>query len=220
MTYRAVLFDLDGTLLDSLADLAAAMNTVLTAHGFAAHPVDAYRYYVGDGIETMVRRALPPGQHQEQTLDDCVQALRTEYGRCWHTETKPYPGVTDLLTALAEHHIPMAILSNKPDDFTRKMVTTLLPSWQFAHVFGVRPGIPKKPNPQAAIAIAEQMGISATDFLYLGDTNTDMLTANGAGMHAVGVTWGFRTRKELEESGARTIIDSPPELVPLLSLSS
>lgn len=215
--YQCVLFDLDGTLLDSLADLAHSMNTVLERAGLPQHPVASYRYFVGDGMETLARRVLPPERHDDATVRQTIAAMREEYAGRWAEQTRPYPGIPQLLDALASRGIAMAILSNKPDDFTQKVVATLLGGWRFRQVRGVRADGVKKPDPAGALAIADQLGIRPPDFLYLGDTNTDMLTANRAGMYAVGALWGFRTAEELQKNGAKALIARPHELLQLLT---
>ena len=211
--YQCVLFDLDGTLLDSLADLAHSMNAVLGRLDLPQHPVKAYRYFVGDGMETLARRVLPPERLDNAMVRETVIAMRQEYAGRWAEQTRPYPGIPELLDGLANRGIGMAILSNKPDDFTREVVATLLGAWRFRVVRGVRPDGIKKPDPAGALAIADELGLSPADFLYLGDTNTDMLTANRAGMHAVGALWGFRTREELKKNGAKAMIARPQELL-------
>jgi len=215
--HQCVLFDLDGTLLDSLADLAHSMNAVLGRFGLPQHPVAAYRYFVGDGMETLARRVLPQDRLDEPMVRQTVTAMRAEYANRWNDETKPYPGIPELLEGLTTRGVTMAILSNKPDDFTRKAVATLLGKWNFRVIRGVRPGGVKKPDPAGALAIAKELGLTPADFLYLGDTNTDMITANRAGMFAVGALWGFRTEGELKKNGAKAIIARPQELLQFLS---
>ena len=216
MKFRAVLFDLDGTLLDTLQDLAEAMNSVLRRSGFATHPLQAYKYFVGDGMETLVRRALPETHgNDEATVSACLAAMKEEYRRRWMEQTRPYPGIPELLDELAARQIQLSVLSNKPDEFTRMMVKKLLPRWQFAWVFGERPGVPRKPDPFSALEIAERSLVASEAFVYLGDTATDMITANAAGMYAVGVTWGFRPAEELTANGAKTLISSPADLLEL-----
>jgi phosphoglycolate phosphatase len=216
MSYGAVLFDLDGTLLDTLDDLADSMNSVLMRHGFPTHPRDAYRYHVGDGVENLVSRSLPEAYRRAGFVAQCVGAMREEYGRRWAAKTRPYEGIPELLDGLTHRGIHMAVLSNKPHDFTQAMVAELLGRWRFDVVLGVRPSIPRKPDPSAAWEIARALGVPAESFLYLGDTNTDMKTANAAGMYAVGALWGFRPAEELRASGARVLIRTPTELLGLL----
>ncbi|MFA6498934.1 MAG: HAD family hydrolase [Desulfurivibrionaceae bacterium] len=214
--HKCVLFDLDGTLVDSLADLANSMNRVLTRQGLPPHPVQAYRYFVGNGITTLVERALPMGAQQQELVQDCVQKMRQEYAVHWADTTSPYPGIAELLDTLATQEIQMAILSNKPDELTQEIVRTLLPKWNFAAVAGARETIPKKPDPAGALRIANLLHREPADFLYLGDTNTDMQTARAAKMFAVGALWGFRTAEELKENGAQALISGPMELCPWL----
>jgi phosphoglycolate phosphatase len=216
MSYRAVLFDLDGTLLDTLDDLADSGNLALSQLGFPAHPREAYRYLVGDGVESLVRRALPADRVDAATVSRCSELLRQAYGERWAQKTRPYPGIPELLDALIARGLPMAVLSNKPDHFTRLCVDRLLPRWSFAVVVGARPTLARKPDPAGARAVAAQLGFSPHEILYLGDTNTDMQTAVRAEMYPVGALWGFRTADELRASGARTLIRQPLELLELV----
>lgn len=213
---QAVLFDLDGTLIDSLTDLAESMNSVLGEMGYPTHPREAYRYFVGDGMETLVRRTLPPERRDEAMVAKGLAAMRTAYADRRHQATRPYPGIPELLDALTARQLPMIILSNKPDDFTREAAASLLGRWSFRAVRGVRPETPKKPEPAGALALAAELAIPPAAFLYLGDTSIDMLTANRAGMFPVGVLWGFRTAEELRESGAGALISTPLDLLPLI----
>ena len=216
LKYRAVLFDLDGTLLNTIDDLADSMNAVLERFGFPAHPVDSYKLLVGDGIQLFVRRALPEDRRDEASVASCVEATREEYARRWAVKTRPYPGVPEMLDAVAARGVGMAVLSNKPDDFTKKCVAKLLPKWSFGVVRGVRADGRKKPDPAGAIETAQELGIAPGEFLYLGDTNTDMWTAVAAGMFPVGALWGFRSREELVKSGAKVLVAEPAEVAALL----
>lgn len=216
LRFQAVLFDLDGTLLDTLEDLANAMNKVLESRGVPVHPVEAYRLMVGDGVENLVKRALPEAMRDPQNLALSVAAMREEYSRNWALRTRPYPGVPQLLDGLSSKEVPMAVLSNKPHDFTERMVAEMLGSWRFQVVLGERLGVPRKPDPTAALQIASQLGIPPRDFVYLGDTDTDMRTAVAAGMFPVGALWGFRTARELLSNGARRLLRTPQELLELL----
>jgi phosphoglycolate phosphatase len=215
---QAVLFDLDGTLLDTLEDLADAANAVLSTLGYPSHPVAAYRYFVGDGVETLMRRALPPAAASDgEILRRAIRLQRSEYADRLFAKTRPYPGVLELLAELKQLGILMAILSNKPDPAVDEVVRHYFPEVRFTVVRGVRPGVPVKPDPGSALQVAGEMGIPPADFLYLGDTNTDMRTAIGAGMLPVGALWGFRTEEELLESGAAKLIARPGELIGLLT---
>ncbi len=213
MRYRAVVFDLDGTLLDTLQDLANSMNAVLSRRGLATHELTAYKRMVGDGVRMLVTRALPDFLRGEEIVAAVVTEMRAEYARRQLEHTRPYPGIPELLDALASKHIPMAILSNKPHEATRAVVAALLSAWRFDVVQGETPETPRKPDPMGALSIATRLGIPPKEFLYLGDTDTDMKTANGAGMAAIGVLWGFRDREELLAHGARKLIETPLQLL-------
>jgi phosphoglycolate phosphatase len=217
MKCQAVIFDLDGTLLDTIEDLADSMNRVLADFGFPAHTLDAYKTFVGEGAEVMIRRALPEDQLRPGLLEQCLESLRVEYGRRWENKTRPYPGIPELLDHLNDLGLKMAVLSNKMDHFTRLMVARLLPRWRFEPVLGARPAVPRKPDPAGALEIAETLKISPDHFFYLGDTGIDMMTASAAGMVPVGVLWGFRPADELQAQGARWLIEKPMELISLLS---
>lgn len=214
--FRAVLFDLDGTLLDTLSDIGDSMNAGLARLGFPQHPIEAYRYFVGDGIEVLARRALPQEKLSDKLVAECVALMREEYAVRWAEKTRAYDGIVEMLDGLVERKLALCILTNKPQDFSEKIVAKLLPKWRFAPLVGARPNVPKKPDPSAALAIVAEMKIPAEQFLYLGDTGIDMKTAMAAGMHPVGATWGFRTADELRESGARKLIADPRELLALL----
>ncbi|MHC1725523.1 MAG: HAD family hydrolase [Syntrophobacteraceae bacterium] len=215
--FPAVLFDIDGTLLDTLQDLADSMNGTLVRFGFQIHETDAYRYFVGDGMENLVRRTLPASvRTNADVISQCLEVMRETYGRKWKEKSRPYPGIPELLDALTARQIKLAVLSNKPDDFTQKVIKELLPAWKFEIVLGERPSIPRKPDPTSALEIADRLGLKPGSFLYLGDTATDMITANAAGMFPVGALWGFRTAEELIASGAKKLIQRPAELLELL----
>ena len=211
---KAVVFDLDGTLLDTLADIADSMNEALTLMGHPTHPPDAYNHFVGDGMEMLVRRVLP--QPDDATVARGMAMMKQCYGRGWDRKTKPYPGIVPLLDALAERNQTLAVLSNKPHEFTVKSVAKFLGTQRFARIYGVSDQIPRKPDTTGLERILAELGLERDDILYVGDTNTDMKTAVTAGVFAVGVSWGFRPRHELEDNGADRIIEHPSELLGLL----
>ena len=216
MKFKAVLFDLDGTLLDTLDDLADSMNASLRRFGFPPNPVDTYRYLVGDGLMNLVSRALPPDHRDEATINEVACAQWDEYSRNWANKTRPYEGIPELLEGLQDLGITLCILSNKPDDFTHMIVRKFLSKWRFAVVRGQDKDTPIKPNPSGANQIAKELGLATPKFLYVGDSNTDMRTANAAGMFAVGVLWGFRSKNELIAAGAQALIDRPNDLLNFL----
>ena len=216
MRYRAVVFDFDGTLLDTLRDLAESVNSVLIQSGFPGHSLEAYRHFVGDGIEELARRVLPDGHREEATVGKTLAAVREEYRQRWPNHTHPYEGVPELLDALKSRGIKMAIVTNKPDDSTRTMAARLLPRWKFDVIVGATADLPKKPDPHGALEVARRLGLPPKAILYVGDSDIDMKTANAAGMYAVGALWGFRTADELIKNGAKVLIRKPLELLELL----
>jgi phosphoglycolate phosphatase len=216
MPFSAILFDLDGTLLDTLVDIAHAANQVLIDQGYSAHPLDDYRYFVGEGVRILFRRALPESARTEDVVEACSAAFRDTYSRLWNVHTRPYAGVKELLAALRNFDLSQAVLSNKPDLFTKRCVAAHFPKDTFQVVLGQREGVPQKPDPAGAREIAEQLSIPADRFLFLGDTAVDMQTARSAGMVPVGALWGFRPREELEAGGAERLIRQPADLLDLL----
>ncbi len=215
-SFRAILFDLDGTLLNTLDDIASAANRVLAARGFPAHPTEAYRQFIGEGVPRLFARALPENAATPEQAASCAVAFRDEYAQTWNRASHLYEGIPELLDALTAHGIPLAILSNKPDSFTHECTRHYLARWPFQPVHGAREGIPPKPDPRAALAIADELGRSPESILYLGDTRVDMNTARDAGMFAVGAAWGFRDADELWNAGAREVIHHPAELLAIL----
>lgn len=213
MKYKAVVFDMDGTLLDTLADLGDAMNRVLVKRGFAPHPVDAYRRFVGSGASRLVSRALPEHEQGEDMKCECLQAFLREYEAGWRIKTCLYEGVPELLDALTARNIPMAVLTNKPQDFAELCMREFLSRWDFALTVGQMPGVPVKPDPAGPRQVIRHLGVRPDEILYLGDTDVDMFTAVNAGMYPVGVLWGFRPESELLESGAAATLAHPMELL-------
>ena len=214
--FSCIIFDLDGTLLDSLADIASSMNTVLAHDGLPVHDPAAYRYFVGDGMRTLVSRCLPEGRRDTVTVDHYYTLVRQEYRRQWMNRTRPYPGIMELLDELKRRPLDLAVLSNKPHDFTVDTIAHYFPENMFRIAWGARPGKPKKPDPYSALEMAGLLNSAPDECLYLGDTSIDMKTARAAGMYGVGVSWGFRPVDELIENGARRIIEQPSELLTLL----
>lgn len=216
MGAKGVIFDLDGTLLDTLDDLADSVNAALVALGMPTHARIAYRHFVGDGMRTLAERVLPASARTTDVVARCVEAIRAEYGLRWADKTRPYAGVPEMLTLLEQHGVPMAVLSNKPEEFTKKCVARMLPAWRFAVVRGAREGEPLKPDPRPALAVARMLGAMPCELVYVGDTATDMLTGRQAGMYTVGVLWGFRDEAELRQAGAHTIIRAPQDIATLV----
>ncbi|HOT29013.1 MAG TPA: HAD family hydrolase [Candidatus Ozemobacteraceae bacterium] len=211
--YCGIVFDLDGTLLDTLADIADSTNRVLRRHGFAPHPLDAYRYFVGDGMRMLAERALPADRRTPELIDEVFRAVHAEYDRHWADITRPYDGVPELLDGLRERGIEMSVLSNKPEEFTVMMVRHYFPGVPFKRVYGAGAGIPRKPDPAGALRIAAESGLDPSLFMYLGDTMVDMKTAVAAGMFPIGALWGFREEAELREGGAKLLVAHPGDIL-------
>ena len=213
---RAVLFDLDGTLLDTLEDIGRSANETLEELGFPTHPIESYRQFIGDGLPMLFRRALPAGVDAAAAIDHCVGGFRKSYGRGWNVATRPYPGIPELLDGLVTRSLGMAVLSNKPHTFAVQCVNELLPRWSFRMVLGDREGFPRKPDPGEALRIATQLDVAPEQMVYLGDSSIDMTTARRAGMIPIGAAWGFRSGDELQASGAVRLITHPLELLRFL----
>jgi len=214
--YKAIIFDLDGTLLDTLKDLALSVNAVLRLQGFSEHTVASYRYFVGDGIDVLVRRAFPiESIKSEKDALYMVNAVKEEYARRWGDHTRPYPGIPAMLDSIEEKRLPKAIFSNKPHEFAVLTVNKLLPDWKFEEVCGIQSGIPRKPDPYGALMIAEKIMVKPEEVVYLGDTDTDMLTAVRGGFYPVGALWGFRSAEELLKSGAAMLAQKPKDVTEL-----
>lgn len=212
MGHISVIFDLDGTLLDTLTDLAVSCNEVLKAYSFPIHPVVAYKSFVGGGLQSLMKRTTPSGT-SDQTLMECCALFAKVYQKNWKRNSCLYDGINDMVVELKKHGILLAIFSNKPHDFTKIIVKEYFPHELFFPVYGQRDGFPKKPDPSVAFAIAKQHGARPEDTLFVGDSAVDIMTGRAAGMFTAGVTWGFRTTEELVKSKADYIIEHPMELV-------
>ena len=215
LRFDGVIFDLDGTLVDTLEDIADAMDRVLALEGAPGHVYEEYRYLIGHGIRNLVTQALPPELRDEATITRCHERMIEDYGRNSLVKTRTYDGVPELVRALRAERIPLAIHSNKSDELTQAIVAALLDPADFVDMAGARPDAPLKPDPAVALAIAARFGLPPARVAYLGDSLVDMRTATAAGMVAVGAAWGFRTPQELVESGAAAVIDAPLELLDL-----
>jgi phosphoglycolate phosphatase len=212
-TFRGVIFDLDGTLLDTLGDIADAANCVLAKHGFPPHPLADYRQFVGDGVQMLITRALPPDRRDPDTVRACLQTMDSEYQRHLNQTAQPYAGVSELLSSLKRRNLRLAVLSNKPDQFTARCVTDFFGKDLFNPILGLRADRPRKPDPAGALEIARSWGVAPSDILYLGDSGTDMQTAVSAGMFPLGVLWGYRDQPELLATGARALLKHPGDLL-------
>lgn len=214
---KACIFDLDGTLADTVESIAHGVNHTLFLFGLEPRPVAEYNYYAGDGIDTALARALKAaGDTSLRLWEKGIPVTREYFSRHSMYKVKPYPGIVETLERLKRENVRTAVLSNKPHEAAVEVVETLFGNGCFDRVQGQTDKIPKKPDPAGALALTEFFGLTPGEIMYLGDTDTDMKTGRLAGMFTVGVTWGFRTRGELEENGAMALIDSPGEILRLL----
>ncbi|MDP4186099.1 MAG: HAD family hydrolase [Bacteroidota bacterium] len=215
MNFKGIIFDLDGTLINSLEDLADSMNNVLHHFNYPVHEVAAYNFFIGKGIRNLVRVTLPEPNRDEQTVEKCYRMMMETYSNNCINKTKPYNGIIDLLCELKSRNLKLSVFSNKADEFTKKIVQALMPDF-FEIIMGLSTEANKKPNPYGALQISKELGISPENMIYIGDTNVDMQTATNAGMYAVGALWGFRTKEELIASGAKQIAATPMDLLNIL----
>ena len=216
MSKQLAIFDLDGTLLDTVADLANATNQALAKCGYPTHPTEAYYRFVGNGINKLFARALP----EEARTEENVQRIRTlfipYYNEHNADDSHPYPGIVELLTQLQSQGIQLAVASNKYQQATAKLVGHFFPNIRFAAVYGQREGVPIKPDPTIVNDILSETGISHAHTLYIGDSGVDMQTARNASVESVGVTWGFREEEELRTNGATHIIHNAKDILKLV----
>ncbi len=216
MTTKLVIFDLDGTLVDTLADLAAAMNIVLARLGYPIHPVPDYRFKVGDGVAKLVERALPEAARRPEIMAGALQQFLDYYNRHDMDATAPYAGIPELLRALRARGMQLAVASNKPHAAAVEIVRHYFGSGLFGCVYGQRPGAPVKPDPAIVHDLLRELDVPAEQTLYVGDSAVDMETARRSGLTSVGVLWGFRPETELRAAGACHIVAHPSEILNLL----
>lgn len=214
MQYKAVIFDLDGTLVDSLADLSDSVNLMLESYGFPTHEMEQYRYFVGNGSKKLMERTLPRDKAASaEFVEESLVKYKAIYKERLLEKTRPYNGVRELLAELKSRGIPLAVCTNKHNDAALTIVKILFAPGTFEEVLGDRPGFPKKPNPATPLEIASHLGVKPDEVAYLGDTSVDMETAVHAGFLPVGVLWGFRPEEELVKSGAKILLKAPLELL-------
>lgn len=213
---KLVIFDLDGTLLDSLRDLAVSMNHALRRNGFLEHELSAYNYFVGNGVDKLIERALP----KESCVPEVFARVKADFVSYYALHkadyTAPYPGVEELLRQLRKDGVALAVASNKFQSATQALVPYYFGEGTFSYVYGQREGVPIKPDPQVVFDIVREAGVSHGEVLYVGDSGVDMRTACRAGVAGVGALWGFRTREELLDNGATYLVESPLEILPLV----
>jgi len=210
---HAYIFDLDGTLIDSLADIAASINLMLEQRGYPRCEVEVFREMVGDGMEKLVERALPEHARDAAIIAECVEEYRANYDRLWNQQTLPYPGIIETLAALRARGHKLGVISNKAHRFTVPMTEHFFGAGTFDHILGQRTEVPRKPDPAGAHEMAAHFGIPLADCAYIGDSGIDMAFAKNSGMKAIGVRWGFRSEAELLAHGADVLISSAGELL-------
>lgn len=213
---KAVVFDLDGTLIDSIQEIAQAANAALRSEGFSGHEVAAYRAFIGDGVERLLERALPVGSADPVLLTRLADRVRATYQSAEQSPTKPFQGIPPALDQLMKAGLCLAVLSNKPHAATQRAVAVHFGRELFFPVFGASAATPLKPDPLGALAISEKLGCDASECALVGDSASDIETAHAAGMTAIGVSWGYRDAAELAKAGAQAICDHPRELVDAL----
>ena len=216
---KLVIFDLDGTLLNTLSDLAHSVNYALGECGFPVHTIESYKNFVGDGINKLLERTLPENHKTEQNVARLKEIFLAYYDVHNMDFTKPYEGVCELLKKLQTKGLKMAVASNKYQTATEKLVRRFFPCISFTALFGQREGVPVKPNPAIVYDILRIAGVSAEEAIYIGDSGVDMKTASNSGVTSIGVTWGFRPREELEATGAKYIAETPAGIFQLLTIN-
>ena len=212
---KGIIFDLDGTLLNSLVDIADAVNFVLKKNQFPIHEFEAYKKFIGNGIEVLSRKALPQNISDIE-FSNYFYEIKESYQLRQNTRTLPYKGILELLEELNRIGIKIAILSNKPHEFVEPTVKMYFPNIKFEILLGSRLDVPRKPNPEAVFEILRILGLERKDCFFVGDTATDINTGNNSGLDTIGVLWGFRGVEELKSEGATYIVDSPDEILSLI----
>ena len=213
---KLVVFDLDGTLINSLEDLADSANWMLLQHGYPTHPVDAYRYFVGDGMRKLIERILPLEERNDVRIEQCKAEFVAYYTIHMEDKTVVYPGMIELLKELKDRGLKIAVATNKVHIAVAPLMAKYFPGIRFDSMIGQREGIPVKPHPQIMYDILKETGCQPSEALHVGDTATDMQLAHSAGVTPVGVLWGYRPLEELQEAGAKFIIEKPEELLGLV----
>lgn len=211
---KTVIFDLDGTLLDSIEDIASSMNKVLESLQLPTHKIEDYKHFVGGGVDILVENAL--SNQSKEIIYEVIKRFKIEYDGKLHSKTLPYDGIYELLDELKKLDINLAVLSNKPHEFTVSYVNHFFKNYNFKEIHGQKKDVPKKPDPKAALDIVKCLDSSCENTYFIGDTKIDMQTAKSANMTAIGVLWGFRDEKELRENGADFIVKEPLEIINII----
>lgn len=215
MPYKAVIFDLDGTLVDSIKDIADAMNVVLEKRNYPTFNYDTYKTFVGSGVRSLVIKALPSDTPSNEEVDACLEDMMKVYSELCVNKTSPYDGILELLDTLQSKNLKLSILSNKENTLTKKVSAALLPDY-LSPVLGLKEEAHKKPNPKVVLEICDGINVKPEEAIYVGDTDVDILVAKNANMLPVGVSWGFRDKTELIKAGAAHILEQPSDLLALV----
>ncbi len=213
MSIKAVIFDLDGTLVDSIQGIAYSLNMMLTENGFPVHSIEECKRMVGNGFIELVRRAVPEGHRSHGEISLYLSRLRALYDQHWGYGMHVYHGIEELLEYLQAHQISFAIDTNKDEGVAKKIAAHFFPRFTFLRVLGTTPQMPKKPDPARALSILADLNLSPHQCLYLGDSEVDIMTAKNAGFLPVGASWGFRGVEGLTRAGAENIIHDPMDLI-------
>lgn len=215
MKYKAVIFDLDGTLVNSIKDIADAMNIVLENRNYPTYNYDTYKTFVGSGVRSLVVKALPDENPKNEEIEACFIEMMQVYSKCCTNKTMPYDGILELLNQLNARNIKVGVLSNKEDTLTKKVSAFLLPDF-LSPVLGLKVEVDKKPNPKVALQICDEIQVKPEETIFVGDTDVDILVAKNANMIPVGVSWGFRDKESLIDAGATHILEHPLDLMKIL----
>ncbi|MDO5771688.1 MAG: HAD family hydrolase [Bacteroidales bacterium] len=213
---KLAIFDLDGTLLNTIEDLGYAANHALQAHGYPTHSIASYPFFVGNGVRRLIERVLPEDARTEATIDRLLITFKEYYNDHNTDYTKPYEGIPELLSLLSSRGVAIAVASNKYQAATEKLISHFFPTLSFIAVEGQKEGVPVKPDPSIVFEILAKAKTPKADTIYIGDSGVDMETARRACVDSVGVTWGFRPEKELVENHADTIVNSPGDIEKLV----
>ncbi|MBN2828769.1 MAG: HAD family hydrolase [Candidatus Cloacimonetes bacterium] len=216
MDIKGIIFDLDGTLLNTLGDIRASMNRILEAKGHPTHTLQEYHFYVGAGIYKLCEAVLPDANRTDSEIKEYIELFRADYKDHWNELTEPYPGIHELLRQLQNQGYELAVLSNKPDYFTKPMTDYYFPDISFVYVQGNLPELPAKPDPESAKYLLRKLSYPKENYAFVGDSDIDIQTGLNLGMLPIGVSWGFRPVVELIQTGAAHVINHAEELLKII----
>lgn len=215
MKFKGIIFDLDGTLVNSLEDIADSMNTVLQNLNYPTHSYEDYQYFIGSGLRNLVSKAMPETHQEDKQIDSSYHLMVDVYKENCTRKTKSYDGIFELLDHLISRNMKISVFSNKSDILTKEITAALFPNY-FHPIIGMTTESLKKPNPFKALEISNSLGLKAEEIIFVGDSGIDMQTATNANMYAVGVSWGYRSSEELIADGAKQVLNQPADLLAIL----